>query len=100
MKKFEKPERLIFASFGVFVFLLLLGVVALKLSIQRIRSEKSKKQDLIEVLNNNRMNLIAQIQLYESEPRICSAASDELGMVKNEEQTLKMSVYMNEITNK
>ena len=57
-----------------------------------MQSEKTKKLDLIDVLNTRKMNLIAQIQSNESEPRITSIARDELGMVKNEDRTIQLRI--------
>ena len=100
MSKGMSPQKLLLVSLGTYAFLFLLAFVAIKISIDDLKSQKSKKEDLINVLANDKTNFIARIQSAESEERITTIAHDELGMIKNDKAIYVLEVPVTEMNSR
>lgn len=72
--------------------------VAIKLSFESLVTEKSKKEELIAVLQNQRLGLIAQEQALENEARVVPIAEAELGLVKDNSSVYHLDVARDDIT--
>ncbi len=97
MKKSVKPFIVLSISvFVAFAFLTLI-YVGLKLECEKLTKEKVLTEEKLDDLKNWRTNLTAQDQALSSEERIVEIAQDELGMVRNAEQPVVMTVSKEEI---
>jgi len=97
MKKSIKPFIVISTSvFVAFAFLTLL-YVGTKLECEKLTKEKVITQEKINDLKSWRTNLTAQDQALSSEERIVSIAKNELGMVRNTEPPVEMTVSKEKI---
>jgi cell division protein FtsL len=92
MKKSVKPI-IAFSLFVLVVFaVVILGYVGIKLECEQLAKQKSLSQEKLIAVNNNKTNLIAEVQFLSSEERIVSIAQDELGLIKRTESRLTLTL--------
>ena len=97
MKKSAKPT--IFFVLFVFVsytFLILMNV-GVRLEYEKMTREKVITQQRLSDVKNWEINLQVQDQALSSEERIVNIAQDELGMVRDSEQTIILNVSKEKI---
>jgi len=92
MKKSAKPA--IFFVLFVFVSytLLVLLYVGVRLEYEKLTKEKVQAQQRMSDVKNWKVNLLAQDQALSSEERIVGIAQNELGMVRDSDQVIILSV--------
>ncbi len=97
MKKSIKP----FIAFSVFIFVvfafLTLVYVSVKLECGKLTREKVITQEKLGDLKNWTTNLIAQNQALSAEERIVAIAQNEMGMVRDSENPVLMTVSKEKI---
>ena len=74
------------------VALTLLAYVAVKKKCEVLTKEKVLSKEELSSKKNWRVSLLARFQMLESEERITSIASEELGMVKRAEPAIEIKV--------
>ncbi|MBI2418060.1 MAG: hypothetical protein HYV28_09200 [Ignavibacteriales bacterium] len=82
---------------GLLFFVFLASFLAIKLSFENLQAERAKKEELIAVLQNQRLGLIAQEQSFENEARVVPIAEMELGLVKETISTYHLDVLKDDI---
>lgn len=97
MKKSIKPV----IAFSLISFLLLaaflLGYISVKIKCDQLKREKVFKETNILNIQNNRQDLVAQLQNFSSEQRITEIALSELGMIKRTDPRIVIEVSREKI---
>ncbi len=84
MKKEDGAVKLLSATLGVYIFLFLIALVAIKMLIEDLKAQKTRIEAKIGILTEDKTNLLTNIQRAEGEERISTIAREELGLVQNE----------------
>lgn len=79
----RKPSILAYTVLLLAFFMMLLGYVYVKLSIDELKKKKVSIENEILVISEDKVKLNAEYQFFSSEERIRSLASTQLGMVFN-----------------
>lgn len=92
MKKSSKPVILLTLFYFITVALFMLGYVGIKLNCEILTKKKVLAQEELSNKKNRMLNLTAQKQSLIGEERILNIARDDLGMVKQDNPILVLSV--------
>lgn len=97
MKKGSKPVILYTILVSTILALLILAYVALKVECEELAKAKVVASEKLNIVNNNRVNLVAQKQYFGSEERIVKIAKEELGMVEGTVPVMILKADKNKI---
>lgn len=92
MKKSSKPVILLTLFYFITAALFMLGYVGIKLNCEILTKKKVLAQEELSNKKNWKLNLTAQKQSLIGEERILNIARDDLGMVKQDNPILVLSV--------
>lgn len=88
-------------AFTLFIFiaftLLGLGYVSVKLKCEELTKEKVLAEEKLGAFKNTRISLIASQQYLTSDERIMDIAENELGMIKNTDTQMSLTVSKDKI---
>ncbi len=92
MKKSSKPLIAVVVLFLITAAVIVLGYVSIKLKCEVMTKQKVLAEEKLNAKNNTKVSLIAEYQYYSSEDRIVEIAKDELGMIKQNNPSIKIDV--------
>lgn len=97
MKKSAKPLIANVLFISVISAVLIISYVSLKLNCEELVKEKVFAEEKLNSKNNFNTSLVARLQLLLAEERITSIAGDELGMVRKNNGSIKVTVSKDKI---
>jgi len=96
MKKEEGAIKLLGVCLGVFLFMYLLAFVGIKVMIEDLGKQKTRIEDRIANLSQDKTSLLTNIQKEEGEEKIVVLAREQLGLVQNEGTSFVLVVPVTE----
>ncbi len=97
MKKSSKPLIAFIILFLFTAAVLALGYVSVKLKCEVTTKQKVLTEEKLNAKKNTKVSLIAEYQYYSSEDRIVEIAKNQLGMIKQNNSSIKIDVSKEKI---
>lgn len=97
MKKGYKNRIAVYLFYCVVIAFFMLAYIGIRLKCEELVKDKVENQAMLKKINDKNLSLIAQQQDLSSEERITEIAQNELGMIKDNDQSYRISVDTEEI---